>query len=164
MTVMEIINHLDAIKPNSYTQVEKIKWLNQVEWMIKKEIVDTHEAVIDVVSNGTTGKLDLYVYGVLKGSYDPKETNAKELYEAHKTDKHPFNGYNPTSSLSTETIAPAPYDKLYVHWIESQIDYTNGEYPKYNNSITMFNASYDAFAKWYNREHMPLSRGGWKHW
>lgn len=124
MTVMEIINHLDAIKPNSYSQVEKIKWLNQVEWIIKKEIVDTHEGA----------------------------------------DHHPFDGYNPTSSLSTEVIAPAPYDKLYVHWIESQIDYTNGEYPKYNNSITMFNASYDAFAKWYNREHMPLSRGGWKHW
>ena len=123
MTIMEIINHLDAVKPNSYSQDEKIKWLNQVEWMIKKEIVDTHEGA----------------------------------------EKHPFNGYT-MGSLMKSVIAPPPYDKLYVHWLEAQIDYANGEYSKYNNSITMFNASYGEFAKWYNREHMPLSHGGWKHW
>lgn len=124
MTIMEIINHLDAVKPNSYSQAEKVKWINQVEWMIKKEIVDTHEGA----------------------------------------DKIAFNGYDTMGSLSKSVIAPPPYDKLYVHWLEAQIDYANGEYSKYNNSITMFNASYGEFAKWYNREHMPLSHGGWKHW
>lgn len=164
MTIMEIINHLDAVKPNSYSQAEKIKWLNQVEWMIKKEIVDTHEAVIDVIFNDVTGKLDLYVYGVLKGSYDRKETTTKELCETHKADKHPFDGYDTMSSLAKKVIAESPYDKLYIHWLEAQIDYANGEYPKYHNSMTMFNESYDEFAKWYNRAHMPLSHGGWKHW
>ena len=124
MTIMEIINHLDAVKPNSYSQAEKIKWLNQVEWMIKKEIVDTHEGA----------------------------------------DKIAFNGYDSTSSLSKVVIAGAPYDKLYIHWLEAQIDYANGEYPKYNNSMTMFNGSYDAFARCYHREHLPLNHGGWKHW
>lgn len=124
MTIMEIINHLDAVKPNSYSQAEKIKWLNQVEWMIKKEIVDTHEGA----------------------------------------DKHPFDGYDTMSSLAKKVIAESPYDRLYIHWLEAQIDYANGEYPKYHNSMTMFNESYDEFAKWYNRAHMPLSHGGWKHW
>lgn len=124
MTIMEILNHLDAVKPNGYSQDEKIKWLNQVEWTIKKEIVDTHEGA----------------------------------------DKIAFNGYNPTTSLAKEVIANAPYDKLYIHWLEAQIDYATGEYQKYHNSMTMFNEVYENYAKWYNREHMPVSHGGWKHW
>lgn len=124
MTIMEIINHLDVVKPNGYSQAEKIRWINQVEWMIKKEIVDTHEGA----------------------------------------EEHEFNGYDATNSLAKTVIAEAPYDKLYIHWLEAQIDYANGEYSKYRNSMTMFNEVYENYAKWYNREHMPVSHGGWKHW
>ena len=63
------------------------------------------------------------------------------------------------SSFTSEMLVPAPYDDIYIKWLEAQIDYANGEYGKYNNSITMFNAAYEAFAKYYNRTHMPKSHG-----
>ena len=36
-----------------------------------------------------------------------------------------------------------------------QIDYTNGEYDKYNNSAEMYNTAWQAYANYYNRNHMP---------
>ena len=69
-----------------------------------------------------------------------------------------FEGYNENTPIDTELLAPAPYDDLYIKWLESQIDYTNGEYGKYNNSKLSFNTAYTAFESWYNRQHMPLGK------
>lgn len=57
---------------------------------------------------------------------------------------------------ATELLVGAPYDAIYVHWLQSRIDYTLGEYGRYNNSSAMFEADRAAFTNWYNRTHMPL--------
>ena len=69
-----------------------------------------------------------------------------------------FNGYDENTSLDTELLAPAPYDDLYIKWLESQIDYANAEYGKYNNSKLAYNTAFTAFESWYNRQHMPLCK------
>lgn len=66
-----------------------------------------------------------------------------------------FNGYKEDTNLTTPLLVPAPYDEIYLFWLESKIDYWNGEIGKYNNSITMFNEAYSAFDKYYNRANMP---------
>ncbi len=43
MTIQEAINRLDSLKPNQYTQPEKIMWLSALDGRIKQEILDTHE-------------------------------------------------------------------------------------------------------------------------
>ena len=43
MTLIEAINRIDSLKPNTYTQAEKVKWLSNLDGIIKKEIIDTHE-------------------------------------------------------------------------------------------------------------------------
>ena len=71
-----------------------------------------------------------------------------------------MRSFSPYSSDDTEEelIAEAPHDEMYIRWLEAQIDYANGEYNKYNNSITAFNAAYQAFADYYNRTHLPKRR------
>ena len=69
-----------------------------------------------------------------------------------------FTGYGDYTDLQTEMLVPAPYDELYLRWLEMQIDYANGEYTKYNNSAEMFNVSYKAFSNYYNRTHMPTGK------
>ena len=44
MKILEAITKIDTLKPNSYTQDEKIKWLSTLDGIIKTEIIDTHEA------------------------------------------------------------------------------------------------------------------------
>ena len=66
-----------------------------------------------------------------------------------------FTGYDDSTDLSTELLVPAPFDEVYLRWLEAQIDYTNGEYDKYNNAIEMYHAAYDGYANYYNRTNMP---------
>lgn len=116
MKIIEAINKIDTLKPNNYTHSDKIKWLSNLDGIIKAEIIDTHEGGSSIE----------------------------------------FNGYTDETLLETELLVPAPYDDIYVKWLESQIDYTNAEYGKYNNSSTAYNTAYSAFERYYNRTHMPI--------
>ena len=60
--------------------------------------------------------------------------------------------------METELLVPAPFDEVYLRWLEAQIDYANGEYDKYNNAILMYQTAYDGYANYYNRTHMPVGR------
>ena len=42
--------------------------------------------------------------------------------------------------------------------MEAQVDYYNGEYEKYNNSMDMFNTAYNGYKNYYNRTHMPKGK------
>lgn len=117
MTLMEALHRIDTIKPNSYSQIEKTKWLSSLDGIVKTEIIDMHEG-----GNVT------------------------------------FNGYSDATSPTTELLVPAPYDDLYLFWLESKIDYWNGEVGKYNNSIAMFNEAYSNYERYYNRTHMPKGK------
>lgn len=116
MTIREVIGRIDALKPNRYTQSEKVRWLSTLDGVIKKEIIDTHEGAEGIV----------------------------------------FNGYNDDTNLDTELLVPAPYDIVYLHYLEMQMDYSNGEYGRYNNSTALYNSAYSTFERYYNRTHMPI--------
>jgi hypothetical protein len=118
MTIMDAIFRIGELKPNSYSQSEKIKWLSTLDGIVKREIIDTHEGGEDIA----------------------------------------FKGYDENSDLATVLLIPAPYDDIYLRWLEAQIDYANGEYAKYNNSMTAYNDAYTAFQRYYNRTHMPKGK------
>ncbi len=67
-----------------------------------------------------------------------------------------FKGYSEESAPRTELLIPAPYDEVYLRYIEAQMDYSNGEYDRFNNSNAMYAAALGAFVNHYNRTHMPL--------
>ena len=124
MTIMEAISTIDSLKPNGFQMEEKVKWLSEIDGIIKKNIVDKHEGGENIN----------------------------------------YSGYDMNTNLSeTKLIAEAPYDVLYVHWLESKIDYYNGEYRRYNNSSVAFNEAYNAYARFYNRTNMPIQAGKFKY-
>jgi hypothetical protein len=52
-------------------------------------------------------------------------------------------------------LVPAPHDKLYRSYLCAMIDFANGEYDRYNNSMAMFNTHYREFTEWYIRIYRP---------
>lgn len=83
----------------------------------------------------------------------------KHIIDTHEgADEVTFTGYDDSTDLQTELLVQEPFDELYLRWLEAQIDYSNGEYNKYNQSIQMFKADYDSYANYYNRNHMPLGK------
>ena len=43
LTIGDVIAYTDGIKPNMQTPEEKKQWLNDLDTMIKEDIIDTHE-------------------------------------------------------------------------------------------------------------------------
>lgn len=56
---------------------------------------------------------------------------------------------------NTEVLLDPPHDGLYEQYLEAMIDYANGEYSKYTNTMSMFNASLGNFARWFARNYEP---------
>lgn len=55
--------------------------------------------------------------------------------------------------MDMDLIVGPPHDKLYYAYLCAMIDFTNGEYAKYNNSIIVANAFMAEWAAWFNRTH-----------
>jgi hypothetical protein len=70
-----------------------------------------------------------------------------------------FYGYDSKLDLDTELMVGAPYDAMYLRWLEAQIDYHNSEDDRYNNAIMLFNNDYEGYKKYYTRTHMPIASG-----
>lgn len=84
----------------------------------------------------------------------------KHIIDVHEgAENVVFSGYDDSTDPQTELLVPAPYDEMYLRWLEAQIDYHNGEYDKYNNAIIMFNTTFEAYQAFYTRNHLPVIRG-----
>lgn len=115
MTILEAIERVDSLRHNTFSQAEKIGWLNQVDALLAQELLHTHEG----------------------------------------SEEEPFPGYDAQTPLDRQLLAPSPYDELYLHYLEAQMDYYHGEYDRCNRSMGMYHAVLAAFTNHYNRTHMP---------
>ena len=109
MTLQAVIDYLNDIKPNAFSENTLTVWINECEGHIQTEIL-----CIDVD--------DIITYE----------------YEADK-DK--------------ELLVKPPHDKLYGMYLIAMTDFAYGEYSNYSNTLQMYNAALDEFAKWYIRHH-----------
>lgn len=84
----------------------------------------------------------------------------QQIIDTHEgADAISFSGYTDDTPLETVLLVPAPYDEVYLRWMEAQIHYHNGEYGKYNNAIIMYNTAFETYQSYYNRTHMPVQHG-----
>ena len=84
----------------------------------------------------------------------------EQIIDTHKH-REPifFYGYDPELDMEAELIVHAPYDEMYLRWLEAMIDYHNSEDDRYNNAIILFNNAYEGYKTHYTRTHMPKSYG-----
>lgn len=57
-------------------------------------------------------------------------------------------------------LVKPPHDKLYKSYLCAMVDFANGEYDRYKNSMQMFNKQYAEFTEWYIRIYRPADKGG----
>ena len=58
MKIIESINQIDNLKPNTYSAKQKIIWLSQLESMVKRLVIDTYEGGEDIPFDGFTEDTD----------------------------------------------------------------------------------------------------------
>lgn len=72
MTILEAINKVDNLKPNAYDQETKIGWLSEIDGIVKKEIIDTHEGGVETVlpyDKNTSLSTELLIYSPYDDAY-----------------------------------------------------------------------------------------------
>ena len=111
MTINQIINIVDQIKPNAFPPEVKVMWLNEVEGYVQTYIHLVSSA--DVIT---------YDYSV---------------------------------DADTELLVPPPHNGVYWTFLTAMIDYGNGEYNKYQNTITLYNSYIQEYQRWYATVYRP---------
>lgn len=67
--------------------------------------------------------------------------------------------------LDAQLLVEKPYDDIYPLWLEAKIDFANGEYNKYQNTMQAYNEHYGSFVVWF-AEHYEQEKGahGFEPW
>ena len=69
--------------------------------------------------------------------------------------------YTHPESMDIEPLVSYPHQGIYINWLQAQIDYANGEYNKYQNSMEMYNEYYRNFVRWFANTYKP-AQGYWE--
>lgn len=66
--------------------------------------------------------------------------------------------YSYDKDKDTVLLVEAPHSKIYEAYLTARIDYANGEYKKYQNTMQMFNQWYREYMRWYAMRYRPADR------
>lgn len=66
--------------------------------------------------------------------------------------------------IDNDLLVKAPYDELYVAYINMKIDEANQETTRYNNSLAIFNGRLNDFKAYYNRTFVPVNENKFRLW
>lgn len=118
MTLQEVLDLTDQLKPNMMPRSVKIRYISELEGKIHEEIMMKH---------------------------------------VHSAEDEELPVYDDNTDASTELLANAPYDMVYVYYLMTKIDMMNQEEDKENNDRIRFEAAWGDFDDYYTRTHMPLT-------
>lgn len=110
------------------------------------------------ISGGTLYASNAGTYRIASVSADGRELTVTGTFPVTGREEDMAETVFVFDGSETELIARAPHDKLYGAYLVAQIDFANGEYNKYQNSMQMFNAYWSEYARWYARIFRPADR------
>ena len=135
MTPNKAVEIVDRVKPNSYSEEDKLRWIDELDGMVKRLVFKWDEK---------------YLKGI-ETQYKNGQIKEKEYNEIMSKAKE----YSYPEDMDKELLIPAPFENVYPLFIEAQIDFHNREYDHYNNSLMMFDGLYTEYKKAYIRENRP---------
>lgn len=192
MTIKEIIDFVDGIKPNAFSNQQKTMWLNEVEGLVQTDIMllarssivsyvyeaawsgpgvcfPDHATVSFPVAPGfrvggliTIRDLQRYADNNLT-NLKIKEVSSDGKALRFDADTFAATGAEPEMTAAvvdfdgsaTEMLASPPHHKIYYTYLMAMIDFANGEYGKYQNTMTLFNTFFSSYSKWFADRFQP---------
>lgn len=67
--------------------------------------------------------------------------------------------YGADTDLDIELLVRSPHDKIYRTYLAAMIDFANGEYSRYENTITQFRTFFSDFVIWFADRYRPADGG-----
>ena len=133
MTPNKAIEIVDRLKLNSYSEEDKLRWINELDGMVKRLVFQWDDTYIKEV----------------EAQYKSEKITEKE----YNAILEKLKDYVYPDDMDSELIIPAPFDDCYTLFLEAKVDYYNKEIGNYNNSAMMFEAQFSEYKKDYIRNH-----------
>ncbi len=111
MTLAQVIQMVDGLKENAFSEEVKTAWINEVEGMVQTQVMMVLPT--DIIT------------------------------------------YNWDADQNKELLVAPPHSKIYWTYLCAMIDFSNGEYDLYSNTMQMFNAHWCEFNSWFLRMYHP---------
>lgn len=143
MTCGDIIALLDQLKPNEYSDEEKLAWLTQIDRQIFTDIVLTHYNSV-AQGEAPADPADGQLWWVDPDLYRWSDGEWVKVFPYHQT--------------SDELLLGEDAGEMYRLYLMSQIDFYNADYERYNNTSALYNSVYSRLEKTYNRTKRAASR------
>lgn len=70
MTIRDAITRIDALKFNTYSDIDKVEWLSRLDNSIKLQVIDAHEGGEDVVFTGYDDRTDMDTQLLVPSPFD----------------------------------------------------------------------------------------------
>lgn len=159
MTPNKVIEIVDGIKPNSYDEETKLRWINELDGMVQRLVFQKGEGESrEWEEQFSDGKWHYSCRFCSYGFESEEKVNTLPNYCQHCGVK--MDGgtddiqYFYPEDMDKELLITAPFDNVYQLYVEAMIDYYNKELGNYNNSNAMFDARFTEYKKDYIRKHM----------
>lgn len=160
MTVREILTTVDRLRPNAFTDQEKLQFLNTIEGRIYREILEKAEPPRRKrpkpmkLQEETTEEI-------------PETEEAPETENVQEEKPAPEGGgflslqkercFRPfrEGEEERELAVGIPYTDIYIYYLAAMIDFYSGDSGRYNDSMAMFNRAWEDYAAHYRATHKP---------
>ena len=70
MKIVDAINRIDSLMHNTYSQNDKVAWLSELDWDVKRNIIDCHEGAENVTFTGYDDLTDLQTELLMPAPFD----------------------------------------------------------------------------------------------
>ena len=84
------------------------------------------------------------------------------LFGAYQQPPPPFTPYSVDTDVETVLLVPPPFDGVYLHYLEMQIDYHSGDFVRCNNARLLFTSLLNQFEAYYHRTRRPKKSGDFR--
>ena len=135
----------------------------RADGLLKLTVDQTSETSLYAENSGTAK------YRILSISADGCEIRLDASFPDTGREEDPASWTLDFDGTGVEVAVRPPHDKLYAAYLTAMIDFANGEYNKYQNSMQLFNLAFGEFARWYShpgntsRASRNTARSAWAH-
>lgn len=193
MTIQQVFDYVDEIKPNAFSNETKMVWLNEVEGLVQTEIFLWNDSECFEYNYAYSGDASVYFPdehtmaftdtsllkhfrpgGIIR-DFDPASPYSGNAFTARTiqsitdfglvfAESFADTGTEPITAAidyyggDVELLVSVPHSKIYGAYLIAKVDFANGEYDKYNNTVTMFNSYWGEFSRWFARVYGPAGR------
>lgn len=153
MTAREVLTSVDLLRPNAFTDQEKLYFLNTIEGRIYREILEKAEPPKEAKPQAEADK----------ETEEAPETTEMVQEETPAPEGGGFLSLQKGQCFrpivegeeERELVVPIPYTDIYIYYLAAMIDFYNGDSGRYNDSMAMFNRAWDEYAAHYRATHKP---------